>query len=78
MEVKDMLGGLMFDGRYHSECNSVFLKNVSTLLSPQYGKVYNTVCAEGVYVYFWKVGVAHIYCTRECVFNISLLLMWKS
>ncbi len=60
------------------ELSSVFIKNVSILLSPQYGKLYYTVCAERVYVYFWKVGVAHIYCAHECVFNISLLLMWNS
>lgn len=75
----------MFDGRciYQSETvnhrgYSVFIKNVSILLSPQYGKLLIVVCAKRVYVYFWKVGVALIYCTHKCVLNISLFFMWKS
>lgn len=56
----------------------MFIMNVSNMnifMSPKYGKLYDTTCADKVYVYFWKVGVAHIYSTHECVLNISLLLM---
>lgn len=73
-----MEDGYMTQKLLTGELSSVFIKNVCILLSPHYGRLLYSVCAERVYVYFWKVGVAHIYCTHKCVFNISSLLMWKS
>lgn len=32
------------------------------------------ICAERVYVYFWKVGVVHLYCTHECFFKYIIVI----